>query len=125
MARLFLNSTCHLYLLFNNLPLILKTRCSESKGHVVSAVRISPTSERLEKINNVQLVKNVKQMRQLIRFSTVYRIFVDRCAYFLVPLNELLSKGQWWKRIPRRCIYSHKRSICGSCKTHGPRQRIF
>lgn len=63
-------------------------------GHSISEQGVRPDSQKVEAIQRMAMPTDVKGIRRLLGTLNYYRRFVPEMAKYLVPLNNLLKKGQ-------------------------------
>src|SRR6185436_8395647 len=61
-------------------------------GHIISANRIAPDSQKIEAVHNIQPPKNVTQLRSFLGLAGYYRQFIQNFSNVARPLNYLMKK---------------------------------
>ena len=97
------------------------SKCDFSKskihylGHLISAEGISPLTNKLDCIRNMQVPKGVKGIKQFLGFMGYYRKFVPRFADILRPLTTLTKKDKKFEWTPecQRSFDILKKTLCG------------
>lgn len=62
-------------------------------GHTISAEGVRPDAQKVEAIGKMAIPTDIKGIRRLLGTLNYYRRFVPEMAKLLVPLNNLLKKG--------------------------------
>jgi hypothetical protein len=61
-------------------------------GHVVSEDGVKPDPEKVEKIRDYLVSRNMRELRGVLGLFSYYRHFIENFSKIAVPLNELLKK---------------------------------
>ena len=84
-------------------------------GHLISPEGISPLPNKLDCIQHIPVLKNMKEIKQFLGLSGYYRKFVPRFANISRPLATLTKKDKKFKWTPE-CQKSFdllKETLCG------------
>ncbi|KAL5505227.1 hypothetical protein EMCRGX_G006629, partial [Ephydatia muelleri] len=68
----------------------------EYLGHIVDALGVHTTSDKLQAVKEAPTPKNVSQLRSFLGLVNYYQKFIPNLAMMLYPLNCLLRLGAKW-----------------------------
>ena len=63
-------------------------------GHIVSAEGLATDPEKITKIKNWPVPRNVNEVRSFMGYATYYRRFIPNFAQLMAPINDLVQKDR-------------------------------
>jgi len=95
-----------------------RTKCTfaqtqlEYLGHIVSGRGVKPVPEKLHAIQEWPLPQTVKALRSFLGLVGFYRRFIKGYTKIVVPLSQLLCKGQFrWSELATVAFNTLKKAI--------------
>jgi len=71
-------------------------------GHVIDQQGVRTDPEKIEKVKNFPIPKNLTQLRSFLGLASYYRKFIKNFSKIAGPLNKLMKKGMAFQWAPQQ-----------------------